>query len=97
MFRLALNLRMTVRELCERMDSAELSEWIAYTTYYEALPDPWRETGLLTSAILAPHSPKGKTPKAEDFVPLDKPPQHEAQVMDALMELRRALGQTDDG
>jgi hypothetical protein len=52
---------------------------------------------LLTSAILAPHSPKGKTPKAEDFVPLDKPPQHEAQVMDALMELRRALGQTDDG
>lgn len=88
---------MTVKELCRRMDSAELSEWIAYTTYYEALPDPWRETALLTTAMLAPHSPRGKMPKAEDFVPLEKPPQHEAQVVDVLLELRRALGQTDDG
>ena len=88
---------MTVRELCERMDSRELTEWIAYTTYYEALPDPWRETALLTTAVLAPHSPKGQTPRAEDFVPLEKPPQHEAQVFDVLLELRRALGQTDDG
>lgn len=88
---------MTVKELCRRMDSAELSEWIAYTTYYEALPDTWRETALLTTAMLAPHSPRGHMPKAEDFVPLEKPPQHEEQVIDVLLELRRALGQTDDG
>ena len=86
---------MTVRELCERMDSRELTEWIAYTTYYEAISDPWRETALLTTAMLAPHSPKGKSPKAEDFVPLEKPPQHEEQVIDVLMELRKALGQID--
>jgi hypothetical protein len=83
---------MTVRELSHRMDSAELTEWIAYTTYYEALPDPWRETGLITSAILAPHSPKGKVPKAEDFVPLEKSPQHDTQVFDVLLQLRKALG-----
>lgn len=83
---------MTVRELSERMDSAELTEWIAYTRYYEALPDPWRETGLIASAVLAPYCPKGKGPKAEDFIPLEKPPQHTQQIVDVVEKLRRELG-----
>lgn len=83
---------MTVKELCERMDSQELSEWMAYTRYYEALPDSWAETGLAVSAILAPYSPKGKAPKASDFIPLEKPPQHEAQAADVIRELARQLG-----
>jgi hypothetical protein len=83
---------MTVRELSERMDSQELTEWIAYTKFYEALPDPWRQTGLLASSVLAPYCPKGKTPKSEDFVPLEKPPQHEDQVIAVIEQLRRELG-----
>ena len=80
MFRLASHLRMTVGELCRRMDSRELSEWMAYTRYYEALPDAWQQTGLIVSAVLAPYSPKGKCPKASDFVPIEKPPQHATQM-----------------
>jgi hypothetical protein len=56
LFRLAGHLGMTVRELSRRMDSQELSEWVAFTRYYHALPDPWQQTGLLTSAVLAPYS-----------------------------------------
>jgi hypothetical protein len=96
MFRLALALRMTVGELRQRMDSAEFSEWIAYTRWFEALPDSWRETGMLMTAMVAPHVGKNrKPPTPEDFVPLEKPPQHESQDVAALMELRRQLGVTD--
>jgi hypothetical protein len=83
---------MTVRELSERMDSQELTEWIAYTKFYEALPDPWRQTGLLASSVLAPYCPKGKVPKSEDFIPLEKPPQHQDQVIAVIEQLRRELG-----
>jgi len=83
---------MTVRELSQRMDSQELAEWMAYTRYYQALPDPWRQTGLEVSAMLAPYSPKGKAPSAEDFNPIEKPPQHNDQVIDQLRMLANALG-----
>ena len=92
MFRLAGHLKMTVRELSVRMDSRELSEWRAYTTYFEALPDSWEETGLLASLLAIPYSPRGKCPKGSDFVPLAKPPQHEAQAADVVRELARQLG-----
>ena len=74
------------------MTSAEFSEHIAYTRWFAALPDAWRETSLLAAALLAPHCEKGKRPKPEDFNPIDKPPQHEAQDFAALMELRRSFG-----
>jgi hypothetical protein len=96
MFAVARDLRMTVRELGTRMDSAEFSEWIAYNRYYSALPDSWRETALIVTALLAPHGGKNqRRPKPEDFVPLEKPPQHESQDMSALLELRRQLGLDD--
>jgi hypothetical protein len=84
---------MTVRELSVRMDSRELAEWMAYTRYYQALPDPWRQTGLEVSAMLAPYSPKGKAPSAEDFNPIEKPPQHQDQMLEQLRLLAKALGQ----
>ncbi len=84
---------MTVRELSVRMDSRELAEWMAYTRYYQALPDPWRQTGLEVSAMLAPYSPKGKAPSAEDFNPIETPPQHQDQMLEQLRLLAKALGQ----
>jgi hypothetical protein len=83
---------MTVRELERRMDSRELSEWVAYTRYYEAIPDSWRETGLVVSALLAPYARKGHAPKPEDFMPIDTPPQHPEQIRERLEELQRRLG-----
>lgn len=87
MFRLAGHLKMTVGELGRRMDSREFSEWMAYTRYYEALPDPWQQTGLLVSAVLAPYCGKGKTPAAKDFVPTDRPPQHPDQIKAEIQKL----------
>jgi hypothetical protein len=78
---------MTVRELSERMDSRELSEWIAYTRYFQALPDEWRQAGLIASAVLAPHSSKGKAPRISDFVPIDTPPQHPEQTRAEIQKL----------
>ena len=92
MFRLAGHLKMTVRELSERMDSRELSEWRAYTRYYEALPDSWAETGLLASLAAIQYSARGKAPSAKDFIPLQKPPQHEAQAADVIRDLAKQLG-----
>ena len=88
---------MTVGELCERMDSRELSEWMAYTRYFVALPDPWLQTGLLASIATAPHTDpkKGKPPTASDFVPTMTPPQHEEQDRAAILKLRAELGIVD--
>ena len=96
MFAVARDLKMTVGELGTRMDSAEFSEWIAYNRYYSALPDSWRETALIVTALLAPHIGKNsKRPKPEDFIPIEKPPQHESQDIAALLELRRQFGLGD--
>lgn len=83
---------MTVGEIERRMTAAEFSEWIAYTRYFEAIPDSWAETGLLASAILAPYSAKGKAPLASDFIPIEKPPQHPDQILDQLKQLQQLLG-----
>ena len=96
MLAVARDLKMTVRELGTRMDSAEFSEWIAYNRYYSAMPDSWRETALIVTALLAPHIGKNqKRPSPEDFNPIEKPPQHESQDFAALLELRRAFGLDD--
>ena len=83
---------MTVGEIERRMSSRELGEWLAYTRYYQALPDSWAETGLLTSAILAPYSERGKAPKARDFIPVEEPPQHEEQAREVILDLKKQLG-----
>ena len=80
---------MTVGELERRMSAVEFAEWLAYTRYFEALPDSWRETGLLASAVLAPYSARGKAPRAEDFVPIEKPPQHQQQMVDQVKQLQQ--------
>jgi hypothetical protein len=82
---------MTVKRLCQEMDSREFAEWIAIHKHFHPLPDTWRQTGLMASAALAPYCPRGRTPKAEDFVPVAKAPQHELQMQEALEQLARDL------
>lgn len=82
---------MTVKRLCQEMDSREFAEWIAIHRHFHPLPDTWRQTGLMASAALAPYCPKGRTPKSEDFVPIVKAPQHELQIQEAFEQLARDL------
>lgn len=65
-FRLALALGRTVRELLDGLDSAELSEWLAYMQL-EPLPDPWYQTGLMC-AVMTRIWTKGR-PHPQDFMP----------------------------
>jgi hypothetical protein len=83
---------MTVGEIERRMSSRELGEWMAYTRYYQAIPDSWAETGLTVAAILAPYSQEGKAPKASDFNPIEEPPQHQVQARDVILDLKKQLG-----
>lgn len=83
---------MTVRQIEREMTTRELAEWMAYTRHYEAIPDSWAETGLITSALMAPYCQKGTTPKASDFNPIEPAPQHQLQAIDAIRELNRQLG-----
>ena len=73
------------------MDSREFAEWVAIHRHYHPLPDEWRQTGLLASASIAPYCRRGTTPKAEDFVPIIKPPQHESQIQEAFAQLAKDL------
>lgn len=82
---------MTVGELERRMTMRELAEWMAYTRYFEAIPNAWQETGLIVSAILAPYAGKGEAPSPSDFVPIEKPPQHTNQILDVLLQLKQNL------
>lgn len=82
---------MTVAELCSRMDSRELSEWMAVHRFFMPLPDSWHQTGVVAAAAVAPYAKRGHAPKAADFVPIEKPPQHYLQDQAALEELRRQL------
>ena len=91
LFRLAATLGMTVAELCERMDSRELSEWMAVHRFFVPLPDSWQQTALLASATLAPYAKKGHPPKPGDFIPVEKPPQHQEQINAMIRELSRQL------
>jgi len=79
---------MTIAELAVRMDSAELSEWMAYDAYHEPLPKPWEQTGVLASAILAPHCKPNQQPKPEDFIPRNRLPQTPEEMRAELAKLK---------
>lgn len=82
---------MTVQEICERMDSRELSEWMAVHRFFMPLSDSWHQTGILASAMLAPYSGKSKQPKPSDFVPVERPPQHVLQDQAVFRQLSEML------
>lgn len=57
---------MPVRELLSRMDSAELSEWLAYDQI-DPLPDPYWCAALIASTIA--RCMGAKSAKLEKFLP----------------------------
>ncbi len=91
-FALASHLKKTVAEIDE-MDSREFSQWMAYSRWFRQLDNPWIQTGMVASAMLAPYC-KGKVPDATDFVPIeDKAPQHPTQIAETLKRMAADLGQ----
>jgi hypothetical protein len=88
---LAGHLKMTVGELEQRMDSRELSEWLAFARYYQPLDNSWAQAGVIASATLAPYSKKGHCPKPADFIPTEQPPQHRTQMLDVLAQMKHDL------
>lgn len=74
------------------MTTREFAEWLAYTRYYQAIPDSWAETALMTSAIMAPHCKEGQAPSASEFNPVETPPQHVTQAKEVILDLRQQLG-----
>ena len=82
---------MTVGQIEEQMSSRELAEWMAYARYYQPLDGSWEQAGLIASAVLAPYSRRGRTPKASDFIPVEPAPQHKTQIRSALSMLKRDL------
>ena len=88
MFRLAGHLKMTIRELGERMDMAEFREWWAYCRFVEPFGQEWLQTGIQAAATIAPYS-KGRSPKPTDFMPIETPPQTMAEMMEELAKLKR--------
>lgn len=91
LFALAGHLHKTVREIEHTMDCHELAEWICYARFWRPLDDSWQQMGILASAVLAPYSKRGHAATPEDFIPLDKPPQHKTQITDALSRLKADL------
>lgn len=89
-YRLASHLGKTIAEI-DQMDSREFSSWIAYSRWFCPLEHSWLQTGMVMSALLAPYS-RGKTPTAEDFIPIeDKAPQHRVQIEETLRRMAADL------
>jgi hypothetical protein len=89
--RLALALGMTKRDLCERMDVAELREWMAFDRYIEPFGRDWEQTGVLAALTIAPHV-KGRAPKPQDFMPIRRPPMTAEEIAAELGKLRPNSG-----
>lgn len=94
MFRLALSLGCTIRELEARMDSREFSEWMAYYSI-----EPWGEdradlrTGILASLTANINRKKNAKPYSPvDFMPYRNRDKAAEEVEDLRSFLRRKSG-----
>lgn len=89
--RLAGHLKITLAELFSTMGSREFAYWQAYHRYFEPIGGDWEQTGLIAAATLAPYCERTRTPKPDDFVPVEKPPQHQAQIDAVLRKMQDDL------
>lgn len=74
------------------MTSGELAEWMAFDLYHQPLSNPWRQTGVIASAVIAPHCGKGKAPKPDDFMPVARLPQSPEDMAAELAKLKTLTG-----
>jgi hypothetical protein len=74
------------------MTSGELAEWMAFDLYHQPLSNPWRQTGVIASAVIAPHCGRGKAPKPDDFVPVARLPQSPEDMAAELAKLKTLTG-----
>lgn len=89
--RLAGHLKKTLAEI-DAMDSREFSIWLAWARWFQPLDDSWTQTGMVASAVLAPHCPRGKVPSADDFIPIEKnAPKHPNQIRAVLEQMKKDL------
>lgn len=89
-FRLASHLKKTIAEI-DAMDSREFSQWIAYSRWFRPLDDPWQQTGMVVTSVLAPHSKK--TPEPDQFIPIeDNAPKHPLQIRETIRRMAADLG-----
>lgn len=89
--RLAGHLKITLAELFGTMGSREFAYWQAYHRYFEPIGGEWEQTGLMTAATLAPYCERHNTPKPGDFIPVQKPPQHQTQIDDVLRKIKESI------
>jgi len=80
---------MTVRELGQRMDVAEYRRWLAFHRFVNPLGGEWRQAARIVAATLAPHCGRGKSPREEDFMPIERPPMTAEQIAAELSKLQR--------
>lgn len=88
---------MTVRELLARIDSLELTEWMAAYNV-----EPWGEdrsdlrAGIVASTVANCHSTKGHEFKPSDFIPqfveMEKPQQTPEQMQRMARKLNAMFG-----
>lgn len=77
-FRLAARLGMTVRELLDRIDSAELTEWMVYARLTGDL-DPHFGPAIVAHTVAAVHGVKSS--RVSDYYPVPpRPPQSGVQI-----------------
>lgn len=77
---------MTVRELSERMDSREFSEWLAMESI-DPLPDHWFISAFQQKTMCDVHLGKAaRNIKISDFLPFDLP-ETETEDVAAMREL----------
>lgn len=90
-FALAGHLKKTVAEI-DAMDSREFSQWIAYSRWFRPLDNPWLQTGMLATSMLAPYCKQ--VPEIDRFIPVEgKAPQHPTQIAETLKQMAKDLGQ----
>lgn len=89
-FALASHLKKTVAEI-DAMDSREFSQWIAYGRWFRPLDNPWQQTGMMVTSMLAPYSKHAPDP--DTFIPIDdNTPQHPVQIRETLRRMAADLG-----
>lgn len=83
---------MTVKEMLSRMDSEELSEWIAFDQRWP-LPDPWWQTARICLTIMGASGNYKHLPKEQNLIPAAvRPEQNQDQIIAELMKLQKPQG-----